>query len=292
MASGLRDVPYGHQWTARTPIVFPLRNMLFWGMGLPLGLAAWIGWGAMLWKLVRKREWQHLLIWVWGTLFFLYQATLWVKSMRYLLPVYPVFTIFGAWVLMCGAQWAWTQRRATLPALLWRKIVRSLLLILPGVVLVGTLLWAMAFLQIYNRSLTRVEASRWMYNNIPAVATAHTESGINVQIPVQPHTVLSALAPTSLTVFTPETDNAVTHLTLNKVSAPEKIGNRRLRLAVTTTVATQVAATPTTTPAAATVTRMRPLPILILMRPPTTATGRVRLRVTAVRCIGLHDGYD
>ncbi|MFN2284802.1 MAG: DUF2298 domain-containing protein [Anaerolineae bacterium] len=234
MASGLRDVPFGHQWTARAPIIFPLRNMLFWGMGLPLGIAAWAGWGAIAWRLVRKREWQHLLIWVWGTLFFLYQATLWVKSMRYLLPVYPVFTIFGAWVLMGGTKWAWSQRRSAPGTLLWRKLVRGLLLVLPGVVLVGTLLWALAFLQIYNRSLTRVEASRWMYNNIPTAATAHTESGINIQIPVQPNTVLSDLAPVSLTSFMPETDSVVTYLTLNKVFTPEKIGERRLRLALMT----------------------------------------------------------
>ena len=241
MASGLRDVPFGHQWTARAPIVFPLRNMLFWGMGLPLGLAAWVGWGVMAWQLVRKREWQHLLIWVWGTVFFLYQATLWVKSMRYLLPVYPVFTIFGAWVVVRGAHWAWSQRHSVPGTLLWRKIVhgkiaRGLLLILPGMVLAGTLLWALAFLQIYNRSLTRVEASRWMYNNIPATATAHTENGIGIQIPVQPNTVLSDLAPVSLTAFTPENDSAVTRLTLNKVFAPEKIGTRRLRLALMTDV--------------------------------------------------------
>ncbi|MBN1877156.1 MAG: glycosyltransferase family 39 protein [Anaerolineae bacterium] len=227
LASGLRDVPFGHQWTARAPVIFPLRNMLFWGMGLPLGIAAWVGWSIMGWQLVRKREWQHVLIWAWGTLFFFYQGTQWVKSMRYLLPVYPVFALFGAWILIHGAKWAWTW---SCPVRLWRKVVRGVLLILPGLVLIGTVVWALAFLQIYNRSLTRVEASRWMYNNIPTVATAYTESGVKIQIPVQPDTLLSAYAPLSLTPFTPEADSNVTRLTLNKVSAPEKIGNRRLRL--------------------------------------------------------------
>ncbi len=231
MASGLRDAPFGHQWTERAPIVFPWLNMVFWGMGLPLGIAAWVGWGVMFWQLVRKREWQHLLLWVWGTIFFLYQGTLWVKSMRYLLPVYPVFTVFGAWMVVRGARWAWGWAR---PALLWRKIVRGLLLILPGVVFVGTVTWGLTFLQIYNHSLTRVEASRWMFNNIPTAATAHAESGVKIQIPVQPGTILSAYIPSSFTPFIPETDSVVTHLTLNKVSAPEKIGERRLRLALTT----------------------------------------------------------
>jgi YYY domain-containing protein len=243
LANGLRDVPFGHQWTARTPIIFPLLNMIFWGMGLPLGIAVWIGWGVMGWHLVRRREWQHALIWVWGTLFFLYQGTQWVKSMRYLLPVYPVFTVFGAWVLLRGvkaasvskdtsvSRWTWMKSRAVL---LLHKVTRGILRVLPGLVLIGTLLWALAFLHIYGRSLTRVEASRWMYNNIPTAATAHTESGINIQIPVQPNTVLSAYAPLSLTPFTPDVDCVVTRLTLNKVSVPAKIGNRRLRLVLMT----------------------------------------------------------
>jgi YYY domain-containing protein len=230
MASGLRDAPFGHQWTAREPIIFPLRNMVFWGMGLPLGIAAWIGWGAMAWSLLRKREWQHLLLWVWGTIFFLYQATLWVKSMRYLLPVYPVFTIFGAWVLMRGAQWAWHWTR---PMLFWRKIARGVLLVLPGIVLAGTLLWGLAFLQIYTRSLTRVEASRWMFDNIPTAATVHTVNGNTIQITVHPNTILSAHTPTSIIPFVPEHESVVTHIALNDISATAVGGDRRVRIALT-----------------------------------------------------------
>ncbi len=230
MATGLRDVPFGHQWTARTPLVFPWVNMLFWGMGLPLGISAWVGWGTMAWSLFRKREWRHLLLWVWGTVFFLYQATLWVKSMRYLLPVYPVFTIFGAWALMRGAHWAWHW---TQPALLWRKIARGALLILPGVVLAGTLVWALAFLQIYSRSLTRVEASRWMFGNIPTAATAHTVNGNTIQITVHPNTILSAHTPTSIIPFILEHESVVTHIALNDISATTVGGERRVRIALT-----------------------------------------------------------
>jgi len=95
---GVRDVPFGHQWTARTPIVFPWRNMVVWGLGLPIGLAAWVGWGWMGVRLLHRRRIAYALPWLWGTMFFLYQATQWVKSMRYLLPVYPVFVLFAAWM--------------------------------------------------------------------------------------------------------------------------------------------------------------------------------------------------
>lgn len=37
------DFPPNIQWVGRTSYIFPLKNMVLWGMGLPLGLAAWAG---------------------------------------------------------------------------------------------------------------------------------------------------------------------------------------------------------------------------------------------------------
>ena len=48
----------------------------------------------------RKRWRDHLLPWLWATAFFIYQGTQWVKSMRYILPVYPFFILFAAYWLV------------------------------------------------------------------------------------------------------------------------------------------------------------------------------------------------
>ena len=42
-----------------------------------------------------------------------------------------------------------------------------------AVVLLGTLAWAVAFVQIYAEPVTRVQATRWMYENIEAGATLY-----------------------------------------------------------------------------------------------------------------------
>ena len=47
------EMPPAHQWANRTPFVFPFVNMVVWGMGLPLGLAAWAGWLIAAWKVLR-----------------------------------------------------------------------------------------------------------------------------------------------------------------------------------------------------------------------------------------------
>ncbi|MDF1515156.1 MAG: glycosyltransferase family 39 protein, partial [Anaerolineae bacterium] len=100
LMSGARDVPFGHQWANRMPVVFPFRNMIFWGLGIPLGLTAWIGWGTLGWQIWKKVQFENAILWTWATVFFFYQSTQWVKSMRYLLPIYPVFAILAAWVLV------------------------------------------------------------------------------------------------------------------------------------------------------------------------------------------------
>jgi hypothetical protein len=70
MQSGVLDMPSERQWTHRAPILFSWGNMVFWGMGLPLGLAAWIGWAVTGVGLFRGRR-AHLILWGWATLVFL-----------------------------------------------------------------------------------------------------------------------------------------------------------------------------------------------------------------------------
>ncbi|MCX8067730.1 MAG: DUF2298 domain-containing protein [Anaerolineae bacterium] len=179
LMSGAVDTYPGHQWTNRLPLVFPWVNMVFWGMGLPLGLAAWAGWGAAGIGLLRR--WRRegflafltdpiLLPWLWGTGYFLYQGTQWVKSVRYLLPVYPAFVLLAAWAicqLSCdrGANACRSGHVA-------RKIVFPLLL---AALLLATLFWALAFTSVYRRPHPRIAASRWIFANVPAGSVLATE---------------------------------------------------------------------------------------------------------------------
>ncbi len=199
LVTGERDYPPGHQWTARAPIWFPWKNMVLWGMGLPLGLAAWAGWAFIGWELWRRRRsWlkesaQRIALsaipWVWVTIFFFYQGSQWVKSLRYLLPVYPFLALFAAYLLVRISESA-NQRegeranqrvsesanreyatRTTHHASRSTFFRHAPWLI----VLAGTLLWASAFTAIYRRPHSRIAASRWMFENIPPGTTVANE---------------------------------------------------------------------------------------------------------------------
>ncbi|MDX9955920.1 MAG: DUF2298 domain-containing protein, partial [Anaerolineae bacterium] len=215
LVSGEIDSPPGHQWTSRLPLVFPWVNMVFWGMGLPLGLAAWGGWGFMGRALWRKKRLDVALPWLWGTLFFLYQAVQWVKSMRYLLPVYPVFTLFAAWGLITLAVAAKKALERQRPR--WQAWLLTACRGVPGVVLVGTIIWAAAFMQIYVRPFSRVEVSRWMFENIPTALTIRTQEGLQIQLPVQPNAILYKEGRPLQLQFTTNVAGTINSLTLNKI---------------------------------------------------------------------------
>ncbi len=179
LMSGAVDTYPGHQWTNRLPLLFPWVNMVFWGLGLPLGLAAWAGWGWGGAHLLRR--WRReglmalareplLLPWLWATGYFLYQGTQWVKSVRYLLPVYPAFVLLAAWLLVR----IWTRARVVQHKAK-RKALLFLTTLLPVILLLVTLLWALAFTSVYRRPHTRIAASRWIFQNVPLGSVLATE---------------------------------------------------------------------------------------------------------------------
>ncbi len=188
MVSGEADVPWLQQWTDR-PASFALYNIVVWGMGLPLGLAGFAGLGLAIFELVRRRKFEHLLPVAYVTVTFTYHAATFVKFMRYFLPIYPFLALLAAYLIA----WLWRRANAAPPPVdvethdtptpepRLRRTLGSLRLTpqlafgVAGVVIGGTLLYALAFSAIYQRPHSRITASRWMYANIPPGATLANE---------------------------------------------------------------------------------------------------------------------
>ncbi len=185
LIGGDADYPPGHQWASRTPFVFPFTNMVIWGMGVPLGATAWAGWALGAWQVIRgmtlrpdgKAVRMHILPVAWIGGMFLWQGLQYVQSMRYLLPIYPTLVMMAAWLL-----W-WIVDRAR--ARIHRPAVTGLAYGLMVVVTIATMLWGWGFLAIYRRPLSRVTASRWIYENVPpgsVIANEHWDDGLPLRI--------------------------------------------------------------------------------------------------------------
>lgn len=217
--------PPALQWTDRAAILFPLTNMILYGMGLTAGLAAWVGLVWALWRIIRSRpDWTyHLLPVAWGGLYFLFMGTRWVKSIRYFLPIYPILLLLAAWALLELCKLAGKNRL--------KQAFSALTLI---VVVLYTFAWANTFLQTtYQQPLTRVAASEWMYDNLPSGATLLYEANgqpLEYQLPLKGYEFTAGGFPINLN-FTLPVDGVVTGVRFNYLYDPDN-GDDEERLEV------------------------------------------------------------
>ena len=166
-ASAEVDFPPSHQFANRTKIVHAWANMVVWGTGIPLGLAAWLGWLGMGIGLLRRAS-RHLVrwlpLWAWVSFYFFWQASQPIQPMRYMIPIYGPFILLAAWGLVALVRWA---RREERPRLFRRVPLQAISLGIASVVLVSTLLWGWGFSRIFERTHPRIAASEWVKRNIP-----------------------------------------------------------------------------------------------------------------------------
>lgn len=172
IVNGTAEIPYTDQWADRFPVVFPLENLVLWGMGIPLGLTAVVGWIVATWQLLRNRMLSHLVPVLWVAIIFALVGTEWVMYLRYFLPVYPALVVLAAWVLV----WIWDHlpRRAAAASI--------------AVIAAGTLLYALAFTSIYTRPNPRVTASAWIAQNISQGTIVANEAPWDDSLPLGSNT--------------------------------------------------------------------------------------------------------
>jgi YYY domain-containing protein len=244
------DFPPALQW-ARRPVWFAWENMVRWGMGLPFGLLAWAGYLWIGWRMI-KGEWRkHILLWGWTTLIFVWQSLVFNPSMRYQLPIYPILAIFAAWVVLHLYNWGRTRVfDNSLPSSSQitdpydedgidksrsNNLLRFLAIAVGGVALIATAIYAYSFSNIYTRPITRIDASRWIYQNIPGPVDLHIQSEdelINQHIPYSHNYLISQDLP-FISGFTPRVSGELAEINIAKISNPyTNFGEKDFRLTI------------------------------------------------------------
>jgi YYY domain-containing protein len=159
--------PPAEQWTGRPRIFFPAYNTFLWGLGVPGGLLAFAGLGLALGAIAKGRArgpTGPLLALAWTAGFFLFMAARPVSSVRYFLPLYPLFAIFGALALERLEERLRGRSPRLAPAV-------------PAAAVLLALAWAWGFTGIWRRPNTRIEASRFLYATLPAATNVVIDVG-------------------------------------------------------------------------------------------------------------------
>ncbi len=182
--SGNYDGPPNYQWINRPPYLFALRNIVEWGLGIPLGVTAVIAWVWAFVQMIRARKlWtRHALLVVWILVYFGYLGKSWVATMRYFMPLYPMLMLLAAWAMVELVKRARTIKLpvAEVNAMitsagesLRRPTVHTAIASLILIFVTGfSVLWGFGFSRIYTRQLTRVNASQWFLRTVPGALAA------------------------------------------------------------------------------------------------------------------------
>ncbi len=163
MVRGIRDYPYTRQYAGTTPFLYQITQTILWAMGLPLGVLAWGGLLFALWRGFRHRQSSELLLLAWVMPYLLITGSFYVKFLRYMLPLFPCLYIMGAQMLLS------LRERST------ARAARTAWQIIPGLVVALSLLYSLAFVSIYRRPHSRIQASEWIYRNVSPGSTLALE---------------------------------------------------------------------------------------------------------------------
>lgn len=143
--------PPAVQWINKIPIIFPLQNLVIFGLGIPVFILFLYG----TLKALKERKFIFNAIIIWLAGFFIYQGTQQAATMRYFLILYPFIAILGGFGLY------------SLTKTISKKYLYLILIII--------YIWPLMFLSIYARPHTRISATDWIHTNIPVGSTLLTE---------------------------------------------------------------------------------------------------------------------
>ncbi|MBN2047870.1 MAG: hypothetical protein JW750_08520, partial [Anaerolineaceae bacterium] len=177
-AKGLVDFPPALQW-ARRPLSFGFSNLVQWGLGLPLGILSVVSFLWMGWKMIRGDWKPYLLLWSFTFVYFAWQSTNFNSMMRYFTQIYLPLGLIAAW----GIVELWNTGKRRMARVRWERAVAAVI----GLsVFSATLIWAFMFSRIYSRPVTRVEASDWMFQNIPGPINVMLDTAEGERMQIMP----------------------------------------------------------------------------------------------------------
>lgn len=166
--------PPAVQWIHKPPVIFSLVNLAVFGVGIPYFILVILGMVGVISKIKDQRSKTHsknqkennnetmkqwnniMIILIWVATFFLYQSTQFAKPMRYFIFIYPFLAIFAA----LGINQLINFGLRITDSIIIRNASFVILIIL-------LIVWPLMFSTIYFHKHTRIEASEWIYRNLP-----------------------------------------------------------------------------------------------------------------------------
>jgi hypothetical protein len=166
VALGTFPVPYTLQFIHTIPYLFQIKNFL-WQIG-PISYLLIPSVILFILATFKTKNHKFILFLSFSLIYFLYVGYWHTKFIRFILPTLPFIIILISYFLYV------IQKRM--------KILGKLLVIAS---IFFTIVWSLAFFSIYTKEQTRITASKWIYQNIPAgskILGEHWDDGLPLTI--------------------------------------------------------------------------------------------------------------
>lgn len=173
MITGEIDYPPNIAWSYTKPFIHPFINIFFWGFGPITSVLSILGILFSVLKRERLEIKRILILFSFSGIIFIYQGIQLAKYMRYFYPLYPILVVFSGFFAYYLTNFIAKNDKKK------KLIFISLLIII-------SLIWPISFLSIYSRLHSRVLASKWIYDNIPAgskITSEEWDDGLPLGIP-------------------------------------------------------------------------------------------------------------
>jgi hypothetical protein len=175
IAWGRLDVPYTRQYAGTLPYVYSMWQTAFWGVGLPLGLVAWIALAVLLVRWLRQGSRADTMLLAWTGPYLAITGLLYTRYLRYMLPLVPILCILAV-QLASGLK----GRRQSV-------VGRWGLGIGYWVVAIGSLVYVLVFAGIYSGPHPWISVSEWIYREVSAgsiLAVEHWDTALPLPLDV------------------------------------------------------------------------------------------------------------
>ncbi len=164
--------PYTLQYVGKIPYLYELKNIFLWGLGPIIALFCILG--IVFITINNGKKILTLLPFVYVVVYFFVFGRFAVGFIRYMLPIYPILTIFGGWFLS-------EIVIKYVPKKYIKNYFTNKFTILFFVFIIS--IYPISFLSIYLRPNTRIQASDWINKNIPQgskIAVEHWDDSLPV----------------------------------------------------------------------------------------------------------------
>jgi len=160
---GTFDVPYTRVYIGTTPILYQVEQLVRWGMGPVGGLLGVVGTGVLAWRAWRHRGAAELMTLGWILIFLTTLLLPQTKFLRYVAPMVPALAVSGGYLLS-------RLLRLRVP-----RFGRAAKLAISAAAMAGLVFWVSATSSVYAHENTRISATQWIYDNVPAGSAITTE---------------------------------------------------------------------------------------------------------------------